>query len=341
MTAAAQPKPPHEEPNDLGLGRVVAQSYRGRFFDKEGNSRGHKYGLGPQRTERAYLAALNATWPRFLGWVVGAMLLLNGVFAVGYRALGPDALAGTDQLGLTDPFLRALSFSVGVFTTTGTDGVHAVGATAHWLVILESIVGLLFIVTTAGLVIARLTRPRMKLLFSESAIIAPYEGGRGLMVRMTNAQRSELTSVRAQLFLIWYEEFDGVRERNFHRLELERETVEFFSLHWTVVHPITASSPLRGVTPEQLAAAQAEIVVSVSGHEETFSTRVTARTSYLYDEVDWDVRFASIFAESPDGATAIDIERLSRVERLAEGATRTPAELEGPDWAKRSGLQVG
>jgi inward rectifier potassium channel len=331
---------PTPEPKDLGLGRVVAQSYRGRFFSKQGASLGHKYGLGPQRTERAILAALNASWLQFIGWFVGALLLLNGIFAMAYRSLGPGALSGTDALGLSDPFLRALSFSVGVFTTTATDGVHAVGATAHWLVILESIVGMLFFVTAGGLVIARLTRPRMSLLFSESAIVAPYEGGRGLMFRMTNARPSELTGVTAQVYLIWYEMFDGVRERNFHKLELERDSVEFFSLHWTVVHPITASSPLRGVTPELLADREAEIVVSVSGHEETFSTRVTSRTSYRYDEVRWDVKFASIFAESPDGATAIDVERLSRTERLAEGATAKPAAIEGPDWVKRGGLQA-
>lgn len=340
MTAPEQPPHITPEPEDLGLGRVVAQSYRGRLFSKQGASMGHKYGLGPQRTERAILAALNVSWLRFLGAFVGVMLLLNGIFAMAFRSLGPGALAGTDSLGLTDPFLRALSFSVGVFTTTGTDGMHAVGATANWLVILESITGMLFMVTAAGLVIARLTRPRMSLLFSESAVVAPYEGGRGLMFRMTNALPSELTSVKAQIYLIWYEMFDGVRERNFHKLDLERDSVEFFSLHWTVVHPITANSPLRGVTPEQLAEREAEFVVAVNAHEETFSTRVTARTSYRYDEVRWDVRFASIFAESPDGATAIDVERLSRTERLEEGATSKPAEIEGPDWVKRGGLQA-
>ena len=66
----------------------------------------------------------------------------------------------------------------------------------------------------------------------------------------------------------------------------------------------------------------------VSALEQTFSTRVSARTSYLWDEIQWDVKFASIFANGPDGAIAIDVERLSRIERLEEGATRTPAEIE-------------
>jgi hypothetical protein len=50
--------------------------------------------------------------------------------------------------------------------------------------------------------------------------------------------------------------------------------------------------------------------------------------SYIWDEVRWDVKFASIFANGPDGVIAIDVERLSRTERLDEGATRTPAASE-------------
>jgi len=94
------------------------------------------------------------------------------------------------------------------------------------------------------------------------------------------------------------------------------------------VHPITADSPLAGVTPERLADSQAEFLVFVSALEQTFSTRVSARSSYLWDEVRWDVKFASIFAGGPDGVMAIDVDRLSRTERLAEGATRAPAALE-------------
>ena len=98
--------------------------------------------------------------------------------------------------------------------------------------------------------------------------------------------------------------------------------MEFFTLHWTVVHPITADSPLAGVTPESLADSQAEFLVFVNALEETFSTRVSTEASYIWDEIRWDVKFASIFAHGPDGVIAIDVERLSRTERLDEGATR-------------------
>jgi inward rectifier potassium channel len=319
---------PTSPTSDLGFGHVVANAVRGRFLGRDGRPRSKKYGLGAQRAARFYLAALETGWPAFIGWLAGVLLLINGFFAMAYLALGDDTLRGAEPLGLDDPFLRAFSFSVGVFTTTGTGPMYVHGATGHWLVVLESFVGPLTLVAAFGLIIARLTRPRMRLGFSESAIIAPYEGGRGLMFRIVNLQPGELSDVQMRVNLAWFEDFGGTRERNFHKLELERSSVEFFTLHWTVVHPITADSPLAGITPELLAASQAEFLIFVSALEETFSTRVSARSSYLWDEVRWDVKFASIFANGPDGVIAIDVERLSRTERLEEGATRTPAALE-------------
>lgn len=315
--------------SDLGFGRVVAQQARGRFLSGDGRSTARKLGLKGQRTERLYLQSLNEPWPTFLLWFVGGVLLINGIFALGYRALGEGALDGTNALGLDDPFMRAFVYSVGVFTTTGTDGMHAVGPTAHGLTILESLLGPLVGIMAAGIIIARLTRPRAKLRFSESAVIAPYEGGRGLMFRFVNELPSELTDVKASVSLTWFETENGVRERNFHQLSLERKSVEFFPLHWTVVHPIDASSPLRGVTPDRLCAGEAEILVLISAHEETFSTRISLRKSYAWDEVTWDAKFASIFTQSVDDALAIDVERLSRFDRLPENSTRVAPAHEG------------
>jgi inward rectifier potassium channel len=329
------------EQSDLGFGKVVVESVRGRFLNRDGSANSRKYGLGAQRAMRLYLGALNATWPVFIAWMVGALLLVNGFFAIAYTAIGDGALAGTEQMGMSDPFMRAFTFSVGVFTTTGTGSMYAVGTTANWLVNIESFVGPIMMVAAFGLMVARLTRPRMRIGFSESAVVAPYEGGRGLMFRMTNLNLNELSDVRARINLAWYEDFGGVRERNFHELELERSAVELFTLHWTVVHPITAKSPLAGVTPEKLAASQAEFLIFVSALEETFSTRVTTRTSYMWDEVRWDVKFASIFANGPDGVIAIDVERLSRTEPVGEGATRNPAPIEGGGGSSTSAHVAG
>jgi inward rectifier potassium channel len=310
---------------DLGFGKFVSSQYRGRFLTRDGLSTGRKLGLGPQRTERLYLEALRTPWLPFTGWVVGLVLLVNGLFALAYRAIGADAIAGVEGLGLTDPFMRAFVFSIGLFTTTGTDGLHAVGATAHFLSIAEMLLGPLTGIVLAGVILARLMRPRAQIRFSESAVIAPYEGGRGLMFRIVNELPGELTNITASVNLSWWEMFDGKKERNYHGLTLERDDVAFFPLHWTVVHPLTSQSPLAGVTPERLREGDAEILILLTAHEETFSTQVTVRSSYKWDEIAWDAKFASIFVTGEGDGITIDVERLSRLERLPEGTTRVPS----------------
>jgi inward rectifier potassium channel len=178
-----------------------------------------------------------------------------------------------------------------------------------------------------GLTLARLSRPRAHIRFSQRAVVAPYRGGRGLMFRVVNAEPGELSDVEVRINLAWYERVGEARERRFHQLALERQRVEFFSLHWTVVHPIDRDSPLAGISPEELHEGKAELLVLATAHEETFSTRVTARTSYLWNEVVWDARFADMFVDSPDGIITVDLERLDRVDRLPEGTTSRAAEV--------------
>ncbi len=322
------PPGPRRAYTDLGFGRVVAQQVRGRFLTHDGGPTSRKYGLGAQRLDRFYLHALAEPPAAFFAWTFALLLLLNGFFALAYLALGDGALRGGDVLGISDPFLRALAFSVGVFTTTGTGQMYAVGSTAQWLVVFESFFGVTVLVTTAGLLIARLTRPRMRLRFSESAVVAPYEDGRGLMFRFVNVQPAELSDVQVRVSLVLYEETNGHRQRNFYPLALERNSVDLFTLHLTVVHPITADSPLRGATPESLRAAQAELLILINAHEETFSTRVTARASYFWDEIRWDAKFASVFATATDDVVAIDVERLDRLDRLEPGTTSVPSAAE-------------
>jgi inward rectifier potassium channel len=307
------------------LGRIVTEQAEGRLVNKDGTPNTRKYGRGAQTWQRLYLRILHATWPSFLGWTLGTLLLVAGVFALGYRSLGPGALDGIERLGLADPFFASFAYSVAILTGVGAGPVVAVGSSAQWLTVLESIAGLMALGLGGGLTLARLSRPRAHIQFSRRAVIAPYRGGRGLMFRLANADVAELSDAEVRVSLAWWERKEGVRVRRFHQLGLERHRIEFFSLTWTVVHPIDKESPLAGVTPERLREGEAEIVVHASAHEETFSTRVIARTSYYTDEITWDGKFGDIYVDAPDHIITVDLARLDRIERLAEGATAAPA----------------
>ena len=70
-----------------------------------------------------------------------------------------------------------------------------------------------------------------------------------------------------------------------------------------------AASPLANATASSIATEAAEIVVTVTGLDETMSQPVHARTSYLAHEVLWGRRFVDVFTQTKDGCLAVDYRR--------------------------------
>ena len=176
----------------------------------------------------------------------------------------------------------------------------------------EALVGLMFQALATGLLFARFSRPTASILFSRSALIAPYQDGQSLQFRIANRRKNQIIQLEAQvLFSVLESDGRGGRVRRYYPLPLERNKVTFFPLSWTIVHPITPASPLHDRTAEDLARAEAEILVLLSGIDDTFAQTVHARSSYRSDELVWHARFVSMF-ERTDGAARLraDISRL-------------------------------
>ena len=95
-----------------------------------------------------------------------------------------------------------------------------------------------------------------------------------------------------------------------------RQEAEITPLTWTIVHPIDEGSPLARVTPEWLDESEAEILVLLSGIDETHEQTVHTRSSYLAREIVWNARFQSIYVDSTaNGPIVADIGRLDELER--------------------------
>ena len=135
--------------------------------------------------------------------------------------------------------------------------------------------------------------------------------------RIANRHKNELVELEAKVLYSRTRERGGRRIREFLELGLERRTVVFFPLTWTVVHPIDETSPLKDVTLVQLEAEDAEFLVLLQGTDETFAQRVHARSSYKPHEIVWHARFTDVFQPpAPDGMLAVDVGRLHEFERL-------------------------
>ena len=302
--------------SDLGFGSVVARESRNRLLNKDGTFNARREGLPFLHTVAFYHFLLNISWPQFLAYVGGAYLATNVVFALLFMACGPDSLSGAvhhSSMGLR--FADAFFFSVDTMATIGYGNIIPADTATNILVTIEALFGLLGFSVVAGIVFARFARPVAQIAFSENAVIAPYRGIRALMFRIVNRKTNEIVELSATVLLTRRK--DGVDgEREFLKLKLERESVVFFPLSWTIVHPIDENSPLAGVTEEDLLESEAEILILLNGFDETFSQNVHTRSSYKADEVVWGARFTSMF-NPPDGGTiSVDIRKLNDFQRV-------------------------
>lgn len=254
-----------------------------------------------------YYELLASSWPRVLGLAALGFLAVNAVFALAYREL-PGSIENARPGSFADSFF----FSVQTMGTIGYGELRPATPAANLLVTIEVLVGLLGLAMMTGLVFAKFSRPTARVLFSSRAVIAPYDTVPSLMFRMANERGNTIVEAQVHVVLARNETTaEGERMRRFHDLEMSRRQTALFALSWTAIHPITARSPLHGATPESLAAAEAEIVVSLLGIDEQFSQTVHARHRYQAGDIVWNARFADILFR--DGRRQLDYTRFHEV----------------------------
>jgi inward rectifier potassium channel len=303
--------------SDLGFGSYINRESR-RLLNRDGSFNVVRSGLGPFASLALYQQLLTISWIGFLGLVTVLYVALNLLFALAYIACGPDALMGQGADMLGGRFGRAFFFSIQTFATIGYGQIGPNGLAANLVVSFEALVGLMYQALATGLLFARFARPTASIIFSRRAVVAPYNQGRGLMFRIVNRRRSEIIELEAQvLFSAMVPDDRGGTVRRYWVLPLERNKVTFFPLAWTIVHPIDDTSPLSRVTVEELRRTQAEILVLLSGIDETFEQTVHARSSYSADEIVWNARFQSMFRPiDARSRVSIDVSRIHSIEEL-------------------------
>jgi inward rectifier potassium channel len=137
------------------------------------------------------------------------------------------------------------------------------------------------------------------------------------MVRIMNGRDNQLLDLEARMMLVVVEKTPaGTLKRNYISLKMERSQVAMFPLPWTLVHPIDSESPVYEKNQQDLERMEAELLVLVKGFDDTFSQNVHARTSYLYSEFEWDVRFSPAFRITENGVTEVNPDKLSATEKV-------------------------
>ncbi len=273
--------------------------------------------LNRQRQWRdAYHRLLTFSWPRFFllmaAWYIGA----NVLFAVLYL-LDPNGIAEARPGSFEDAFF----FSVQTVATIGYGVMHPQTLYANLVMTLETLCGLIGFAVMTGLIFARFSRPTARILFSDVAVIAPHNGVPTLSFRCANQRLNQILEATVGLTVLRDETSrEGKTMRRFHDLKLLRQRTPVFALTWSVMHPIDASSPLHGLTAQDMIDEELEIVVILTGVDETFAQPIQARHSYLAEDICWDHHFVDIMLTLEDGRTGIDYSRFHDVHPIGGAA---------------------
>jgi inward rectifier potassium channel len=270
-----------------------------------------RYGATESHWRDLYHGLLTMSWGIFLGWVAIAYVLSNVLFACLY-AIGGEHIANASSLW--DLFF----FSVQTMSTIGYGTMVPVTLYGHILVTVEALYGLLAVAMGTGLMFARFARPTARVVFSKVAVITPYNGAPTLMFRMINERRNLILEARLWVTLIRYDvSSEGYRMRRLYDINLVRQQTPNFALSWVAMHVIDQSSPLYGETEASLALEEAEILVVLTGVDETFSQTIHSRCSYMAEQILWQRRFVDILSTLPDGRLKIDYEQFHRTTAVA------------------------
>lgn len=301
--------------SNTGFG-TNATSYGGRFITKNGNANVKKTGIGFFDSISWYHTMVNIPRWKFMLIIVLFYFMVNFCFATIYYMIGVEHLKGISASTPLDKFGQAFFFSIQTYTTVGYGHISPSGFLTSFVAAVEALFGLLSFAIATGLFYGRFSMPKAFLKFSENALIAPFGTGTALMIRLSPFKNTNLTDAEAKMTLGMTTEENGKLVNKFYNLDLELAKINALTLSWTLVHPITESSPLYNFTQDDFENTNGEILVFIKVFDDMFSTTVVKRTSYSFKEIVFGAKFLPMFSKSnDDNRTLLHIDKLNLFEK--------------------------
>lgn len=284
----------------------------GRFINKDGKPNVIKKGMGFLNRYSWYHTMLEMNQGKFLFLIFLVYITANLFFAGIYYLIGINHLAGVNTGSPWKNFTEVFFFSAQTFTTVGYGRISPVGFMASAVSTFEAFLGLLSFAIATGLFYGRFSRPQIFLKFSNNSLIAPYKEGTAFMFRLAPYKNNNLSEVEVKLTLAITNEKNGKLTDEFFNLDLEFSKINGLSLSWTIVHPIDDKSPFYGLSKEDIAGTDMEIMVYIKAFDEVFSNNVVTRTSYVSSEIIWGAKFNMMYHPNDDKSiTILDLDKIN------------------------------
>ncbi len=272
-------------------------------------------GLSHRMWDDIYHRALTVSWPVFFALATSIFLLLNTAFAVLYL-LEAAAIANQFPRG----FAGAFFFSVETLSTVGYGDMHPQTIYAHLVASMEIILGMGGIATVTGLIFARFSRPRARIIFADHPVVRTIDGKLTLIIRAANTRQNVIAQATAKLHLLRLVTTpEGFQLRRIEDLILVREHHPLFMLSWSVMHVIDEASPLLGETAESLAQSESLLLLTIEGTDQTTAQTMLARREWSHADIRWNHRYIDMVHPDGAGSHIIDYDLFHHVSPLDEG----------------------
>jgi inward rectifier potassium channel len=256
-----------------------------------------------------YHRSMTVYWPVFFATAAAIFIILNIVFAALFY-LGDQPIANVAK----DLPLSLFYFSIETLATVGYGDMHPQTDYGHFIATVEIFTGMCFLAVMTGLIFARFSRPRARFIFAEHPVVTIHQGQPTLMIWVANARNNTISQATARLWLFRMENTaEGNRYRRYYELRLDRREHPMFALSWTVFHAIDDTSPLYGMTADDLATFDVALALNVSGVDDSSAQHLYARQLYSYHDIRWNHRYQDITSISAEGRLLIDYSQFHEI----------------------------
>jgi inward rectifier potassium channel len=297
---------------DPGLGEKFLSNAT-RLINSDGTFNMKRTGVGFHHKD-IYQKLINLSWAKFFLLILIFYFTINLIFGLLYFLIGTEQMQGMHGRIGVESFLDSFFFSIQTFTTVGYGGIIPVGITTNIVASIEALTGLMAFALITGLLYGRFSKPSARILYSKNIIVAPYQNINALMFRIANQRNTNLMELDAKILFSYIDYNEKDQPRRYLDLKLERTSVYFFPLNWTIVHPIDENSPLFGKSSEELKAINSEFLILVKGFDDTFSQVVHSRFSYRSDEIVWGAKFMKAYSTDEYGKINFNLQHTHEYE---------------------------
>ena len=272
-------------------------------------------GIRPAVVQDLFHFFMRVTWPQLFATFAGFFLAFDTIFGFAYF-LVPGCIANLNPPG----FAGAFFFSVETLATVGYGDMHPQTVYGHSVAMLEIFVGLMSLAVITGLLVARCSRPRARVMFSKNLVVRPIDGRPTLLLRAANLRLNVVQEASASMYMAYDEVTrEGLYIRRIVDLPLLRSKQPMFTLGWTIMHSIDDSSPFFRQTSDSLRESQAAFILNMSGTDESTGQTLTARAEYTFLDIRWNSTFRDIIVQDSTGALHADYSKFDDVEVLSDG----------------------